>query len=142
MGRPAELLTLYLSECARSHDGYERPSDMLNGGESFFPALSSDGLVRLLQRDSVSVVSVPSESEADVEGILAGIDGPGAATIKEIEVLLEDGVVLKGAVEYVMPEDRSRLQDFLNLEERFLSLRQSGTVHLINKSRIVSIIAG
>jgi len=32
-----------------------------------------------------------------------------------------------------------RLQDFLNLGDRFLALRRDGTVHLINKLRIARI---
>ncbi len=140
-GRPAAELTLYISEQAKSHDGFERPSDMLNGIESFFPALSGDGQVLLLQRDAVSVVSVPEECEEDVEGVLAGSDGPGGPTIQDVEVVLEGGGHLRGSVEYVMPADRRRLQDFLNAGDRFLRLRHEGLVHLINKQRIVSIVA-
>lgn len=141
VGRPAVAVTLFLSEQARSHEGYERPSDMLNGIDSFFPTLLSDGQLLLFQRDAVSVVSVPAESEEDVEGVLAGSDGPGAPTIRQVEVVLEGGGALRGSVEYVMPEDRRRLQDFLNAGDRFLSVRQGDTVHLINKLRIVSIVA-
>ena len=139
IGLPPAAKKLFVSVQAEGHAGGERPSDLLNGVETFLPARDGDGKVRFLQRDAVAVVSVSADSEAD--GDPSQPDGivPAPASTAEVEVTLESGTRLKGVVTYAMPAGRGRLQDFLNLGERFLALRQDGRVHLINKLRIARI---
>jgi hypothetical protein len=140
-GRAPEVLRLFLAAQARGHAGDERPSDLLNGTDLFIPAIDRRGTLHLVRRDAVVVVTVPAEYELRTDG--AAPDGaPVPASQRAmVEVLLDNGTAIGGAVEYVMPEARSRLLDFLNLEDRFLVLRQAGTVHIVNKRHIVRVDA-
>src|SRR5437773_11456467 len=53
IGKKPATLKIFLSQQAKSHTGYERPSDLLNGIDTFFPALDEHGDLVLLQRDAV-----------------------------------------------------------------------------------------
>jgi len=61
------------------------------------------------------------------------------ATQVRLDVLLEDGSILRGELRFLMPEGKRRLQDFLNLSDRFLLLEEGDQIHLINKKRIVRL---
>lgn len=139
-GQKPVTLKLYLAGQAASHAGYERPSDLLNGSDPFFPVMEKKGRLALLQRDAVVIMSVPAGDERG--GNEPGADEAivGTLSSERVEVRLDDGPSVKGLVEYVMPEGSRRLVDFLNLGERFLAVRQDGTIHLINKSRITRIV--
>jgi hypothetical protein len=138
-GQKPVSLKLYLAGQAASHAGYERPSDLLNGSLSFFPVIEKKGRLALLQRDAVVIMSVPAGDERGEVDEGAGREVAGTLSSERVEVNLDDGSSLKGRVEYVMPEGRRRLVDFLNLGERFLAVRQDETIHLVNKSRITRI---
>ena len=139
IGKKPATLKIFLSQQAKSHTGYERPSDLLNGIDTFFPALDEHGDLVLLQRDAVKVVSVAADYETESDGSDPDADDTVPATKVEIEVTLDDGTTLEGNVEYVMPEGRARLQDFLNAGDRFIALRQAEMVHLVNKLRIARV---
>lgn len=148
VGQSPMHLTLFLAGQAAHHAGYERPSDLLAGVDAFLPAMNGDGHVLFLQRDAVMVLSVPATAEAEDEPTASGMAAadPGGASASParrstVRMTLENGRVLDGTVEYLMPEGHDRLQDFLNSTGRFLALHQGDTVHLINKLRIASIAA-
>jgi hypothetical protein len=138
-GQPPARLILFLSGQAERHLGYERPSDLLNGQERFFAAMNGDGVVAILQRDSIIDVKVAADDEVEIEGVGDADLGSPAVITAPVAITLEDGRVVDGAVHYVMPEGHARLQDFLNIADRFLVVREGATVHLINKSRIARI---
>lgn len=138
-GEEPAVLTLFLGRHTPHHAGDERPSDLLNGPDMFLAAIDRNKKLLLLQRDAVVVITVPSEYEPCAPG-------PGAETALlpshlrvEVEVVLTNGAVIRGTVEYDMPESRSRLVDFLNREERCLAVRQAGQVHLVNKVHIARV---
>jgi len=132
-------MTLFLAELAGTHAGGERPSDLLNGGQTFFPATDLQGSTVFLQRDAVMVVTVAAVHEMgdDPESVTPLVSDE--ATQVSLDVLLEDGSILRGTTRFLMPEGKRRLQDFLNLPDRFLLLEEGERVHLINKQRIVRL---
>ena len=140
VGRDTATLKLFLSQAAQGHMGFERPSDLLNGHETFFPAVDDHGDLILLQREAVKVVSVATKDEMEDEAATPGSGAPAASAV-EVEVMMEDASTISGTVVYVMPMGRTRLQDFLNTGDKFLPVRQGGMVHLINKQRIARITA-
>jgi hypothetical protein len=133
-GEKPAVLTLFLAGQTQHHAGDERPSDLLNGPDMFLPAIDRKKRLRLLRRDAVVVITVPSEHEPE-----AALPSHLHA---EVEVVLVSGAVIRGTVEYDMPESRSRLLDFLNREERCLAVRQAGQVHLVNKRHIARVNEG
>ncbi len=136
--RPADV-TLFLSERAEKHAGHERPSDLLNGSLAFIPARDEHGSVVLLGHDNLMVVSVASDDEPGDEELHLADRALLDVTAVQIQVVMQDGTTLRGEVRYLMPPSQRRLQDFLNTDQRFVSLRQDNVVHLVNKGRIVQI---
>ena len=132
-------LRIFLNERAESHSGFERPSDLFNGAEGFIPTVDERGELVLLNRDSLMVVSVASEHEfggADPRPEELALDDTTRALV---DVTLEDGSTVRGLLTYLMPVAQRRLQDFLNLDERFLTLRDQKVARLINKRRIARV---
>jgi hypothetical protein len=130
---------IFLADCARSHTGHERPSDLLNGTDPFFPAADFEGGIHFIHRDALSVLTVKAEFEFPADGFRAEDLAPDESTRLEVEVELENGNSLEGTVAYLMPEGHRRLQDVLNLDDRFLILRDGDNARLINKRRIERI---
>ena len=138
-GQHPFTVRLFLNERAESHGGRERTSDVLNGPVSFIPATDHQGMVILLQRDSVLAVSVAAVEEHQEDLPLDGDMAPEGLKSHLVDVVLEDGTTIRGIVTYLMPESQRRLQDFLNTGDRFLALRQESIVHLVNKRRIAQV---
>ena len=128
-------MMLFLGERAETHSGDERPSDLLNGPDDFLPFFDPEGRVVFVHRDTLCAVSVAVEYEFG-EGKLWPEDVTSEATNMRIVVSLEDGQDFRGRISYLMPEGNRRLQDVLNLEDRFLILREENQIYLINKRRI------
>lgn len=135
---------LFLSERAERHTGRERPGDLLNGGQPFFPVSFADTGFALLRRSSVLVVTVRAEDElvagaTDGQGIVEdGADADGAER-QELRLVLERGPTLEGTITYLMPPGERRLQDYLNQADDFVRLRRGDRIHLVNTARIALV---
>jgi hypothetical protein len=129
-GGQARRIALFLSEAASGHAGPERPSDLLCGGDDFVPAVDEEtGQMTFLNRAALAVVRVARALEADdAETTIP--------TEHEVEVLLRDGLVLRGLVSYLRPADHARLVDYLNEPTPFFRLHEGDTVALVNKRRV------
>ena len=138
-GEKPAVVTLFLAERTRHHAGDERPSDLLNGSDTFLPAIDLGGKLHHLRRDAVVVITVPAEVEPGASGPEVEAGRLPSSRHAEVEVILESGAVIRGTVEYDMPETRSRLLDFLNREDRCLAVRHAGQVHLVNKRHIARV---
>ena len=135
-------LSIFLSECAQSHAGYERPSDLLNGPDPFIPATDGGDGVQFVHRDGLVSIRVPARHETSEQGGHGGAGlVPDEAVRAKVEVIVEQGPGLRGVVAYVMPEGQRRLQDVLNLKDQFLILHDGDLVHLVNKRRILRVTA-
>jgi len=130
-GGTSSRIVLFLAEAASHHAGPERPFDLLNGGADFIPALDEgSGAMTFLNRAGLVAVRVDAALESD------GGDDPTIPTEHEVEVLLEDGAVLRGLVSYLRPPDHSRLVDFLNDPTPFFRLIEEHSVALVNKRHV------
>jgi len=138
-GKPPSKLTLFLSDFAETHGGIERPSDLLNGPALFFPAADASGAMVFLHRDSILAVTVRAEHEFAGDVVVAMALQSEHATSAKVEVTLEDGTAIQGVANYLMPEGKQRLQDYLNLPDRFLVLRDGDHVRLVNKLRVIRV---
>lgn len=138
-GRSPMLVDLYLSDCAETHSGRERASDLLNGPDTFLPASDPAGSVVFLHRDGLISVSIDAQHEQPGPDHASDELASEQSTAVQVEVVLEDGMTIAGEINQVMPEGHRRLQDVLNLQTRFLILRSGDRVHLINKRRIIRV---
>jgi hypothetical protein len=135
---PPKELELYLAEHAARHTGAEHPSDVLNGNDLFIPARDADGRHLLFQRTEVMVISVAAKHEE--RQVDEGESEEGATTI-ELELTLEDGTRVEGVISYWRPPGQRRLQDYLNTSEQFVRIREGDIVHVVNRDKIVSVVA-
>lgn len=134
-------VTLFLSERAPTHSGTELPSDVLNGEVSFIPAKDAGGQTLMLNKDALLVVSLDADQEYGHEPHYAEEHAAGGLSTRAIQVSLSDGSTRQGTVTYLLPEASRRIQDYLNVNERFLALRDDRTVHFINKRHITHVRA-
>ncbi len=124
---------LHLQPSTETHQSVETPLEMLNRAEAFFALSLADGTVRLVAKDQTMAVSFGAGSpDAELGGV------PGAAALR-LEVLMIDGREYTGEVRCVLPPQRSRPIDMLNLPERFFSLVADGMIHYLNRSHILHV---
>jgi hypothetical protein len=135
-GRRLREVSLFLSETSDLHSGHERPSDVLNAGHKFLPALDGDTLV-FLSLDAITMVTVAGDSEYSDEELLLLEAARQQETDRGVEVVLDDGTAFSGEAAYVLPEGQRRIQDFLNTPERFFRLREGDYARLVNKTRVL-----
>jgi hypothetical protein len=134
-GGASRRVTLFLAEAASAHAGPERPSDVLNAGRAFVPALDEEAAsFTLLNVATLVVVRVDRALEDGVADPLA------LPTEQEVEVLLETGEALRGVVSYERPPERSRLVDFLNEPEPFFPLVEERAIALVNKRHVARVL--
>jgi len=84
----------------------------------------------------VLVVSVPAEVEFDTEELHMLDAALAQSTHRHVQVVLDEGTPVRGDVTYLQPEGRRRVQDFLNVPQRFMVLRDGALARLVNKRRI------
>jgi hypothetical protein len=135
VGRQVRSVSLFLGERAQTRPGPERPSDLLHAGIEFIPALEHGNII-FVNLENVLVVSVPAEIEFDAQELQLLDAALAQSTHRRIQVVLDEGTPVRGDLTYLQPEGRRRLQDFLNVPQRFLVLRDGGLARLVNKRRI------
>ncbi len=139
VGLASLSLKLYLSDRIGSRTGSERPSDLLNGPDRFFPAADAADHVVFLHRDAVVTVAVDAEAEFGGHPPPVEELAQEQATSTPVEISLANGDLITGTLVYLMPEGNRRLQDALNQPDRFLALRAGEQAFLINKKHIIRI---
>jgi hypothetical protein len=137
IGRQVRHVALFLGDRAQNHPGPERPSDLLNRG-TFLPAIERDE-IEFLSIDAVILVSVDAELEFGSDDLTSLDAALSATTHRRVLIELDDGTSLHGDLTYVLPAGQSRIQDYLNSKERFLSVRDGNQAHLINKRHVVLV---
>jgi hypothetical protein len=130
---------LFQAEHPLQHSGFERPSDLLNSGLSFMPAVGLDGLPRILHRDAVLRMSVIRSAELGSDD--PPDEAPETPEIVRIDLTVgfDTGVSISGRLIFAQPENRRRLVDYLNDCPQFFCLRDDDRVHIVNKSRIACV---
>lgn len=131
-GQAPRKIQLHLASHAEQHYGQERPSDLLNGSESFLPAVDQEGGIGFIPREAVMILTVPAEHELELESVAS----EAAARTERVRILMEDGTRIQGDVTYVLPAGQERLLDFLNATDWFFRVHDAPRVHLVNKHRV------
>lgn len=135
--QPRRSVSIFLSDHAPSHSGYERPSDLLNGDEPFLPTIAANGELLLVNLESVMLVSLEAAHEFDENAIEVETNSLTGAVHFDLEVGLADGSVRTGVVSVILPRAQRRVQNVLNGDERFFALREGATqVCFINKNHV------
>jgi hypothetical protein len=134
-GGATRRVAVFLADTAPGHAGGERLSDLLNGREDFIPAFDvALGAITFLNRTGVILARVDGPVESEREGDVT------IPSEHEVEIALLDGSSLRGLVSYILPPDRSRLNDFLNASPPFFRLLEPGAVALVNKRHVARVV--
>jgi hypothetical protein len=139
---PAEVVTvdgrvatgrIFVPAAANRHAGAMRAEEWMNESADFFPFLpdASDG-PELLNRHEILVLTVPAH--ADAGDVLEGTRLPERAVVVDCR-----GRKISGTLVIDMPEEHSRVLDYLNRPGRVLTLRDGLKHHLIQKDRITRV---
>lgn len=124
---------MFLQPFVRPGGGNERPQDILNSTEPFFPLALADGDTLLVAKEQVLAIGTDHPEEDDEA--LGSLARPMV-----VEVRLINGDRHAGAIFLDMPSERPRLLDFLNRDdERFLTLHGTERRFLINRQAIEHI---
>jgi hypothetical protein len=110
----------------------ERPADVINSTVDFLVfKLDGTGEIRFYNKSSIVRVEYWDGQSSLDQG----------ARPQPCRITLMDGALFDGEICKALPEENSRLYDYMNdTQERFLTLRLAGgDVALINKSYIVCI---
>jgi hypothetical protein len=126
--------SIFVPACSSVHGGPMRPEEWINQPHPFFPfaADGSDERMVLNKAEVVALtVAADDESGADDE----------AGDIPVCRVAIEiHGRRFAGMLVIDMPPNQQRVVDFLNRPDAFLTLRDGGHHHLIQKARITRVV--
>ncbi|MBU2551758.1 MAG: hypothetical protein KKB20_25330 [Proteobacteria bacterium] len=121
----------FLSPFSETGSGRETLLDLLGGRERFIPFETGEGQVYFLNNDHIVWVASarePDEHEASVP-----------PDRRNVTVHLADGKRLRGDVVMALPDEKSRLSDWLNELSKFMVLRDEKREVLINVNYVVKI---
>jgi hypothetical protein len=124
---------IFLPTAAHDHTGSMRAEEWMNDGIDFFPFLLDDATAPvLLNKREVVALSVPAS--ADRDRTLESVPLP------QRRLVLECGSRrFEGTIVIDMPENHSRVLDYLNRPGAFLTLRERERHHLVAKGRITRV---
>jgi hypothetical protein len=131
-GAPRKVV-FYLADFAQSHAGGERLSDLLNGPAEFLPARNEAGDVVLLSRSAIVAVSTEASDEAAETAAWEQVYR------HEVEVRLKGGQSMRGAAEYSLEPEHSRILDYLCQPQPFFTLRQGTRLLLVSKRHTLEV---
>ena len=121
---------LHLLPIASIHLGPERPEDVLNRGEAFFPLTDDQEHTVFIAKSQVLLVRVDHD--------MAGEDPERLSVARTIELKVElsDGTEHSGTVTSELPPTRTRAIDFLNHGEGFFALYGTDAVRYVNRAHV------
>jgi hypothetical protein len=130
-----EGVSVFLGERAAGHLGPEKLEDLLNEDGDFLPVKREHGPVQFIHRDTLWFAAVEAELDTADADELAEL-----CTLVAVRITLRDGHEIEGTMRYQLPREACRLQDYLNLPGRFLSVRTRDRELFVNKSAIVRVV--
>lgn len=127
--RPGEI---YVMERVPHHSGHETPLEMLNRPEGFFPFRPvGEGPVLLVTKAHTIILSVATDDTAQDPARLS------AAKLVAVELTLVDGSTLRGFASAELPEQHSRLLDYLNDARPFFAVSADEEFHFVNRAHVL-----
>jgi hypothetical protein len=125
---------IFVPAAASRHAGAMRAEEWMNDSTGFFPFLPDDSRTSvLLNKQELLVLTV--SASADSGDLVEEVDSPVRRVVVEC-----GGRRLEGKLVIEMPATQSRVLDYLNRPEPFLTLREGERHHLVRKSRITRVV--
>ena len=124
---------IYVMERVPQHAGPETPLDMLNRADGFFPfrprAASATVLLVAKARTVTLTVAPPPADAARLS----------AAKQVGLVLTLADGSELSGSATLELPQQHSRILDYLNAVEPFFVIASADKIHIVNRAHVLYV---
>jgi hypothetical protein len=124
---------IYVMERVPQHEGPETALDMLNRADGFFPfrphAASATVLLVAKARTVTLTVAPPPADAARLS----------AAKRVSLVLTLADGSELSGSATLELPEQHSRILDYLNAGEPFFVIVTADQMHIVNRAHVLYV---
>ena len=124
---------IYVMERVPQHEGPETPLDMLNRADGFFPfrprAASTTVLLVAKARTVTLTVAPPPADAARMS----------AAKRASLVLTLADGSELSGSATLELPQQHSRILDYLNAAEPFFVIATADRMHIVNRAHVLYV---
>jgi hypothetical protein len=129
---------IFLDMFAADLSVHQKVSAFFEGRGEFFPLrLTTAGDTEFINKSNVGVVEVAVSAEQDAKYFSFRL-------VHKIPItaFLLHGDEISGELLAEVPEEKNRLSDCLNMAQRFISVRDGGKIHYINKSVIRKVLHG
>ena len=124
-------VNLFLSPYAEGHSGRELLLDILNSDSSFLPMEDIHaGTIIFFNKDRILSLEI---AQRDL------LDETLFGRKKDVQVELTNGETLERSLFLEMPEERSRVSDYLNSPSRFVYLCGNKNDIILNKAFVFSV---
>jgi hypothetical protein len=124
-------VNFFLSPYAEGHSGKELILDILNSDSTFLPVEDiRTGEIFFLNKDSVMFLEIPERDLTDETPL-----NPE----KRVKVELTNNEILNLSIFMEMPEERSRVSDYLNFSRAFIYLCGKERDIILNKAFVFSV---
>ena len=123
----------FLSPVSDLHGGPQSISELLEEGRRYVPFEKRDGGLMLLPVAAIERIAVSEDQDRH----------PGSERSRYeaiVRVTFHSLKTVEGTIPFTMPPSHARLSDFLNQGGRFFVMIIQGEPHLINHSRVRSIL--
>jgi hypothetical protein len=126
--------SLFLAPAHPYHEGPETLLELLNSRVRVLPFIhAEDGGTIMIARTAITWV----QPDPVVDNALVRREGIMISREEEVEVELVDGYFARGLIQMELPEDYTRLSDFLNGDDEFFPLLlEEGTAVLLGKAAV------
>jgi hypothetical protein len=124
-------VSFFVRPVAQGHSGRELIVDVLNSVATFIPLEDCEAGEFILVNKTKLLYLELAERDLLPETMIA--------LEVSVEVFLADGKTISGSFFVEMPEERSRLSDYLNFSPQFIYLCREKNDIIINKSAVVSV---
>lgn len=121
---------VFLALFGAHHSGQQHLDELLNGEETFIPFRTGNS-ISLLNIEKIMMMKTESREEFDELMTL------GKKYL--VKVAVQNCKVLQGEVFVNLPDDNSRVRDWLNQSTRFLPIFFPDAIIYVNRAQIISV---
>lgn len=122
---------VYLSRFSALHPGEQTVEEMFNEPDPFVPLRKKDGQFSIIRKGAITHLRFESPLP------------PMSSSLGEeigIKVHFPGGEFLQGEITLYGPDDKRRLQDFLNITRRFFQITSDAAHYLVNPEMVSEVI--
>ena len=121
---------VFLSLYEAHHQGSQRVGELLNGEEVFLPVKTANGTVHL---NVANIIKAITPEDAELHELMM------LGKKYTVRITTLHGEAIEGDIFVDLPQDRSRVSDYLNRPERFFRLFMPGHIVYVGARFILEV---